>query len=389
MSMVSSLFCLNQILGAPNEEEIVLLHELFGLCLTGGEEVHDAIVNRILDLSKAFSVYDDEVLAKRKELLQLAQDAITGLKVNADILRIDSEVSEIQQNLKRIEHPELPIESDEHSLDATSNATLEVIKESVSPIRLCCKLESLLLKKRLLNNGDTPEAHAQKVDKLKVLSESLLSSASKTERRISDHRQQKEDAIHFRVAKTSEVGQMEKDLAAEISVLEKQRDELEDNLKKVKSSLAVLNDQLQDAREEREQFDDANNQLLVHFKSKEDELSKAIISYKAEADTCSAFVEFLEASWDFQSSFMEQKEKKVNDELETHEEYFVNMTRGLLLTYKDALEPAIINFRKHMKNLKRYEKAIDPDEEFLQDIERRRALEQAYLSAENKACLLL
>lgn len=65
----------------------MLLHELFRLCLTRGEEVHDVTVKRILDLSKAFSVYDDEVLAKRRELLQFAQEAIAGLKVNADILR--------------------------------------------------------------------------------------------------------------------------------------------------------------------------------------------------------------------------------------------------------------------------------------------------------------
>lgn len=362
----------------------MLLHELFGLCLTGGKEVHDVIVERILDLSNAFSVYDDEVLAKKRELLEFAQSAISGLKINADISRIDSEVSEIHQNLKRIEHQDLLVGNDGSYLDATNDATLEVIKESVSPVRLCCRLESLLLKKRLLNNGDTSEDHARKVDKLKVLSESLLSSASKTEKRISDHRQQKEEALHFRVAKTSEVSQIEKELAAEISVLEKQRDELETEMKKVNGSLAAVIARLENAREEREQFDDANNQLLVHFKSKDDELSKASVSYRVEADTCSTFVDFLEATWSFQSSFMEHRDKKAKDELEIHEEYFVNVTRSLLSSYKDALEPAINNMKQHMKNLKRYEKAIDPDEEFLQDIERRKALEHLYLAAESK-----
>ncbi|XP_071708168.1 uncharacterized protein [Rutidosis leptorrhynchoides] len=73
-----------------------------------------------------------------------------------------------------------------------------------------------------------------------------------------------------------------------------------------------------------------------------------------------------------------------SDELEIVEEYFINVTRSLLCAYKDALEPAINNVKKHMMNLKRYEKAIDPDEEFLQDIERRHALEQEYLAAETK-----
>lgn len=111
---------------------------------------------------------------------------------------------------------------------------------------------------------------------------------------------------------------------------------------------------------------------------------KEIISYRAEADTCNAFVEFLEATWDFQSSFMDQKEKKVNDELEIHEEYFVNVARSLLSAYKDALGPAIVILREHMKNIERYEKAIDPDEEFLQDIEQRISLEHSYLAAETK-----
>ncbi|KAL7596225.1 hypothetical protein Lser_V15G28666 [Lactuca serriola] len=53
------------------------------------------------------------------------------------------------------------------------------------------------------------------------------------------------------------------ELGAEINELEKQRDKLETELKKVKNLLVVVNGRLRNATEEREQFDDANNQLLV------------------------------------------------------------------------------------------------------------------------------
>lgn len=39
----------------------------------------------------------------------------------------------------------------------------QALKEALAQIRVCSRLEGLLLKKKFLNNGDTPEVHAQKV----------------------------------------------------------------------------------------------------------------------------------------------------------------------------------------------------------------------------------
>lgn len=39
----------------------------------------------------------------------------------------------------------------------------QAIKEAIAQIRACAKLEGLLLKKKFLNSGDSPEVHAQKV----------------------------------------------------------------------------------------------------------------------------------------------------------------------------------------------------------------------------------
>ncbi|CAK9147209.1 unnamed protein product [Ilex paraguariensis] len=345
---------LSMILEAPNDEEVSLLLEIFGLCLTGGKEIHTATMSSILNLAKAFSSYEDEVLAKREELLQYAQGAIAGLKQNADIARIDFEVSNIRQNLDGMRPQQLSSDGDIKSSEATTLATAEDLKAACAQIQLCSRLEALLLKKKYLNNGDAPEIHAQKVDKLKILSESLVSSASKAETRIADHRGQKEEALNFRVTKTSEVSQLEKELAAEVEALEKQRDKLEAELKKVNTSLASAHARLHIAREERDQFDEASNQLLLHLKIKEDELSRSIASYRAEADVCNSFINFLEGTWVFHASYTEQKEKQVNDELERYEDYFVSLAVRLLSAYKDELGPSITSIRKLVENLKEY-----------------------------------
>ncbi|KAK1320369.1 hypothetical protein QJS10_CPA03g01428 [Acorus calamus] len=341
---------LSMILEAPNEEEVSLLLEIFGLCLTGGKEVHNAIMSSIQDLAKAFSIYQEEVLVKREELLQFAQGAISGLKLNADLARIEAEVSTLRQKFdaKNVSH----LEGHEDLSEKTSLMTLEALREALAETRQCSRLETLLVKKKSINSGDSLEIHSQKVDKLKVLAESLASSSSKAEKRISDHRRQKEEALNFRVAKANEVSEVEKELVAEITGLEKRRDELEAELKKVNISLSATRTRLHNTREEREQFDEASNQIVVHFKSKEDELSRSIASCKVEADVVHTWINFLEDTWVLQNSHAELKEKQTSEEIEKYRNYFVKLVNHYLCIYKNELGPSIIQIRKFVENIK-------------------------------------
>ncbi|PQP97295.1 rootletin [Prunus yedoensis var. nudiflora] len=380
---------LSMILEGPNDEEVALLMEMFRLCLTGGKEVHNAIVSSIQDLEKAFSSYEDEVLVKREELLQFAQGAITGLKINADVIRIDEEVSSLRKKLDTTTIPLKPsTEGHDKASEETKLETIEALKEAIAQVRACSRLEGLLLKKKLLNNGDSPEIHAQKVDKLKVLSESLASSSAKAENRISDHRLQKEEALKVRVARASEVSEREKEITAEITELEKERDDLEAQLKKVNISLAAANARLRNTREEREQFEEANNKIVSHCETKEDELSKSIASCRVEADIIKTWVNFLEDTWVLQRSYTDMKEKQVNDELEKHEDYFLNLAIDHLSAYKKELGPSISRIGKFVENLKNLSEgsrmastAESEDSKVLNPINN---LEEEYLDHETK-----
>ncbi|KAL6521006.1 hypothetical protein OROGR_017575 [Orobanche gracilis] len=371
---------LSLILEEPSEEELVLLLEIFRLCLMCEKEAQDLTVSYVRELAKAFSTYNEEVLAKREELLQYAQDAIAGLKVNAEIVRIDSEASGIHTKLDNMKN-QLPFsDGGEKSPDIST----ENLKEALAHFKLCSRLEELLLQKKLIKNWDSPAAHNQKVDKLKILSESLASSVLKAEKRISDNRTQKEEALKFRVTKTSEMGQLEKELTAEIKALQNRKEELEEELKRVTAALTSAHGRLHIAREERDQFDEASNQIIQHFKSKDDELSKSVASYRAEAEVCNSFVEFLESTWVFQSSYVNQNEKLVNDELERHEEYFVDWTISFLSAQKEEMATSISSIRDIVENLKGLDWIPTGDGKNDEVINPRKTFEEQYHIQTNK-----
>ncbi|KAG8380723.1 hypothetical protein BUALT_Bualt06G0045600 [Buddleja alternifolia] len=380
---------ISMILDAPSEDEVSLLLELFRLCLTGGKEVHNAIVSSIQDLAKAFSSYQDEVLVKREELLQFAEGAITGLKVNADIQRIDSEVTTLKKQLDELREPHNHGgDGSETNIKENTAPTIEALKEALAHIRVCSRIEGLLLKKKALKHGDTAEIHSQKVDKLKVLSESLASSTGKAEKRIADSRIQKEDALKFRVSKASEVSEIEKELVAEVSGLEKQRDELEAQLKKVNISLSAAQARLHNVTEERDQFFEANAQIVAHLKTKEDELARTIGSCRVEADVLSTWINFLEDTWSLQCSYVETREKEANAELDRHEGYFTDLVTKLLSSYEKELKPCINRIGKYVENLKSLSEGLalasNVETRDSQMLNPKKNLEEEYLDYEAK-----
>ncbi|VAH89523.1 unnamed protein product [Triticum turgidum subsp. durum] len=285
-------------------------------------------------------------MAKRDELLQFAQCAISGLKINSEISRLDNEIMQLQQEINAIDAVRV---NTTRNRNKASPRVPEDYKTAADEVRLCSRMEDLVLKKKSIHPGDSLETHFQKVDKLKVLSESLANSSAKAEKRIMENRLQREESLSFKITKTNEVSITEKELEGEISGLQKRRGQLE-----------------------------------------EDELSRSVASSKVEASTVRAWINFLEDTWKLQSLYEEIKEKQANDELDRCGVCFVNLIKHHVSACVDELNTSVDCIKTFVDNLKIFsdscvDRSVSTDDGGLsKQSNPRKYLEEEYLETEKK-----
>lgn len=135
-------------------------------------------------------------------------------------------------------------------------------------------------------------------------------------------------------------------------------------------------------------FYEANDQIVAHLETKEDELSRSISSGRVEADVLKTWTNFLEDTWVLQCSYAENKEQQVNDELERHEAYYVNLVINLLSAYEGELAPYIDRIGKFVDNLKTLTEgsgmASGVGNVDSKELNPRKNLEEEYLNYEEK-----
>ncbi|KAH9326380.1 hypothetical protein KI387_006558 [Taxus chinensis] len=334
-----------------------------------------------------------EGAVKRDELLQFVRVAITGLKLNAELARIDAEVIDLNCQIAGKKLPDtrnndlsnLP----ERKSGEAFPVTIEGLKRSEETIRKCSRLHFLLeRKKAILRRGDSEETRSQKVDKLRLLAESLAVSTIKAEKQIADNRHQKEDALNFRVAKANEVAEIEKELLAEIEVLDRRRVELEEELKKVNVALSAVNKRRINVHEEREQFFEASTQIVSHLKKKEDELMRSVSARKTESVVVNTWTNFLEDTWILQTSQSQQKEQAVKDALEEAHRQFLQFVISNLPKYKEDLHMLLdqlqtfTKFIEDLSNKSLNRSQVDSSND--SELSERRKVEEQYLEAESQ-----
>lgn len=352
------------ILEPPEVEEVNLVMEMFGLCLSGGPEVHNAIVSGIQDLGRSVANYS-ELLLNRDDLLRMAADVITGLKTNAEIERLDIEAFRIESQvheklglvtLKDTPAPKTETPTPSELVQGVLSDIPLPLKEgaSISEELLQCgsRLVDIMKKKEaLVYQGDTAEIRQLKVEKMKLLAEDLTNAAKTHKEKITDSRQQKSDAMAYRITKAQEVAEAEKVISQEMQVLQKRREELEAELSQVMQAITVQTKKHIQLQEEKEHFDEASSNIVAHLAIQEEECLKLMSQQAAEKSVVTTWQSFLEDTWLLQTSCIEAKEKAIKEATKETQANFWQIAIGHFVYRQEELNALLIRLKMYNEEL--------------------------------------
>ncbi|XP_074305677.1 uncharacterized protein LOC141640896 [Silene latifolia] len=155
----------------------------------------------------------------------------------------------------------------------------------------------------------------------------------------------------------------------------------------VNNSLDMAITRLDNAKEERSQFHEANNTIIQHLQMKEKELSTYITSCKTEAGVIVAWNKFIEHAWDVQYSLFKKNKKQVINELKKYGKLHVEMILHTLKTYENVFRNMVGQFKVLARRLKLSEESDETfhldDDNFVLAITRK-TLEEEYLQFESQ-----
>eukprot|EP00850_Spirogloea_muscicola_P010365 SM000060S19697 [mRNA] locus=s60:623982:629254:- [translate_table: standard] len=404
------------ILDAPEDEEVSIVLEMFQLCLAGGQEVHKAIMSGIQDLSKVNTGYSDEVLITREELLHMARDVVTGLKQNSAIERLNAEIGRLQQHMDE-KLASLPNEAIPLAFSTESEDLPDTLKEGSALteeiLHLASRLGDCLQKKKAeLHQGDDAETRNEKVDRLKQLATELADGAAKIKAKVSESRQQKSDAMAYRVTKSQEVSEVEKVATAEIEsfnphvnlyevadvmiiademqTLEKRRAELEAELVAVTAAIAQATKRHVNIQEEKEQFDEASSNIVAHLTIQEEDGSRSMAAHTTEVNVLKMWQDFLEDTWKLQQSCIKEKEQETMAAIDCSRIRFFQIAASHLRYRQEELSQLLIKLKARHAQLddlqvKREELQASGQEPGIVDVtSNRRRVEEKYVDLEGQ-----
>ncbi|CAI5936948.1 unnamed protein product [Closterium sp. NIES-64] len=226
-----------------------------------------------------------------------------------------------------------------HTRDAVTHVNEVVTARSRDALRLGLRLLALEKKKEaLLQLGDTPGDRALKVERVSCLAAELSESMEGLRRKAEECRQQRQEALAYRSSKAQESREAEKVLLAEAQQVQKRKEELEEELRRVQAALDGVNRRLVKLEEEKELFSQASTGIETHLSSEEESLTHSLSEHEEDAKALAGWKEFLQQSWQLQQASMEGKERRMREEKSDRKSRFWEMAQGHVRLCQSELE---------------------------------------------------